>query len=292
MSAFTPEQIEYVQDHAGETRVPSIHISNGIRIGAATIAVILRFFARRVGRTGLGKDDYCLFVAYVLYVCYATAFSVMTRSLPLSPNFPWETFSKLLGAIVSSWALAAWLPSILSCVPIEKNWDSSIPGRCLDYGTVTLVIGIFNVLLDFLILGIPMPLLWRLRMSTRRKILLSGSITKPTLVAVPSTHDPLTQCLRRDTVWPGVLSGLEVCTGIVACCSITYRPLVEKVMGSSVVELEGLNSEYSQGWSKISIRREVMVQNSSANSTGREDDQTELQPWQLKNKGIDRRWQQ
>ena len=74
-----------------------------------------------------------------------------------------------------SWALAAWLPSILSCYPIAKGWDSSIPGRCIDYGTVTLIIGIFNILLDFLILGTPMPLLWKLRMSTRRKILLSGA---------------------------------------------------------------------------------------------------------------------
>lgn len=64
-AAFTPEQIKYLQDHIDETRVPSIHISNGICIGAATIAVVLRSFARRLGKTGLGKDDYCLFLAYV-----------------------------------------------------------------------------------------------------------------------------------------------------------------------------------------------------------------------------------
>lgn len=65
MSAYTPEQIQWLQDHSSETRVPSIHISNGICVAVATIAVVLRFLARRLGRNGLGKDDICLFVAYV-----------------------------------------------------------------------------------------------------------------------------------------------------------------------------------------------------------------------------------
>ncbi|RYP72061.1 hypothetical protein DL770_008018 [Monosporascus sp. CRB-9-2] len=351
-AAFTPEQIKYLQDHIDETRVPSIHISNGICIGAATIAVILRFFARRLGRSGLGKDDYCLFLAYVLYVCYAAAFSVMTRygigrHVILVTNFrafticsfimvsfyvfgmacvkcsilflyhrifPGRRFRNTLfvfGAIVLSWALAAWFPSIMNCNPIEKNWNSSVPGRCVNYGTVTLVIGIFNVLLDFLILGTPMPLLWRLRMSTRRKVLLSGAFAAGSVACIVSIarlfyarqasmagttadvengrqtiYDP-----SWDTVWPGVLSGLEVFTGIVACCSITYRPLVEKVIGSSAAEQEDPSSEHSRGWSKISVQRDVTVQNLHVNSTGRGENQTELQPWELRTKGLDGRWQ-
>lgn len=70
--------------------------------------------------------------------------------------------------------MAAFFPSIFSCYPVEKSWDSSIPGYCINYGTVTLVIGILNVIFDFAILGLPMPMLWKLRMSTRRKIWLSG----------------------------------------------------------------------------------------------------------------------
>ncbi|RYP66357.1 hypothetical protein DL771_007863 [Monosporascus sp. 5C6A] len=41
-AAFTPEQIKYPQDHIDETRVPSIHTSNGICIGAATTVGIPR----------------------------------------------------------------------------------------------------------------------------------------------------------------------------------------------------------------------------------------------------------
>lgn len=70
--------------------------------------------------------------------------------------------------------MAAFFPSIFSCYPIEKTWDSTIAGRCIDYGIVTLAIGILNVIMDFAILGLPMPLVWKLRMSTRRKAYLSA----------------------------------------------------------------------------------------------------------------------
>lgn len=64
-AAFTPEQIQWLQDHADDTLVPSIHIANGICVAAATISVVLRYFARRSGGANLGRDDYCLFLAYV-----------------------------------------------------------------------------------------------------------------------------------------------------------------------------------------------------------------------------------
>jgi hypothetical protein len=62
-------------------------------------------------------------------------------------------------------------------------------------------------------------------------------------------------------VWPGILSGLEICTGIVACCTITYRPLVEKLFTSPVTQ--GYSSSTSnnqrQGWTKIHVQNDVSV---------------------------------
>jgi hypothetical protein len=75
--------------------------------------------------------------------------------------------------VVTSWAMAAFFGTLFNCYPIDIAWDSSVQGRCIDYGKVTLVIGIFNILLDFAILVTPMPKLWKLQMITRRKVLLS-----------------------------------------------------------------------------------------------------------------------
>jgi hypothetical protein len=78
-----------------------------------------------------------------------------------------------LGVMVLIWALTAFFCSVFLCYPIAFNWDPTIKGRCIDYGKVTLVIGIFNIFLDFALLTVPMPSVWKLNMSTRRKFLVS-----------------------------------------------------------------------------------------------------------------------
>lgn len=92
--------------------------------------------------------------------------------------FPSKQFHKVLylvGAIVTSWALSAFFASIFNCYPVRRSWDTTVPGHCIDYGKVTLIIGIFNIFIDFAMLAAPMPLLWNLQMSTRRKVFLSGA---------------------------------------------------------------------------------------------------------------------
>lgn len=108
---------------------------------------------------------------------------------------------------------------------------------------------------------------------------------------VPLLHEwPLNVLHTGGTAWPGIISGLEVFTGIVACCSITYRPLVEKVIGLSVAEQEELRCQHAYGWSRINVQRDVTVQNSHDTFTGGEY-RTGSQPWELRIKGAHGRWQ-
>ncbi|KAI1779058.1 hypothetical protein F4818DRAFT_238049 [Hypoxylon cercidicola] len=338
MATPTAEQIQYMQDHIEETRVPGIHISNGICIGAATISVILRFFARRTGGLGLGKDDYCLFLGYVMYACYVTSFSFSTRfgqgrHVLLVTNvrafvisnlldmsfytwgmtcikfsilflyhriFPSKRFRKALfaiGALVLSWAFSAFFPSVFNCYPIEMAWYHNVKGTCIDYGKVTLIIGIFNIMFDFVLLATPMPLLWKLQMSTRRKVLLSGAFAAGSIACVVSIarlfyarEVVVTYDASWDNVMAGILSGLEMCTGIVACCTITYRPLIEKVFGTAAKDASQPNSS-RQGWSKINVRHEIsMVSKSRKGGSGRNEDDESMQEWELRTRGVDGNW--
>ncbi|KAI0386307.1 hypothetical protein F5Y04DRAFT_289982 [Hypomontagnella monticulosa] len=346
--ALTPEQIKYLEDRIDETRVPTIHICNGIFVGAATISVVLRFLSRRLGHLGLGKDDYCLFIAYVLYLCFAVALGVTTlfgegrhvilvtdfRALAINTLvstsfyifgmacvkysilflyyriFPDKQFHNILfgvAAIVSSWAIASFLASIFNCYPVEKTWDSSIPGKCINYGTVTLVLGIINILLDFLILGMPMPKLWKLHISVRRKFFLSIAFATGCIACVvsiarlfyaektsvastmsdiqDSPYDP-----SWDDVWPALLGNLEICTGIVACCAITYRPLIERIFGSSPSDVQEIYDE-RRAWNKIGVNQEAInIGGSPASLTRRDERQGHLQEWELRESGLGGNW--
>ncbi|OTA93718.1 hypothetical protein M434DRAFT_395395 [Hypoxylon sp. CO27-5] len=340
MAVPTTEQIRYMQEHINETRVPGIHISNGICIGAATLSVVLRFFSRRVGRLGLGKDDYCLFLGYVMYICFAVSFSLSTRYgqgrhilLMTNPKaftisnlldmsfytwgmacikfsilflyhriFPATRFRNalfIIGAIVTAWAIQAFFLSIFNCYPISVAWDHGIKGTCIDYGTVTLITGIINIIIDFILLAAPMPLLWNLQMPRRKKILLSCVFAAGCVACVVSIARlfyarkvVVTYDASWDNVTAGILSGLEMCTGIVACCAITYRPLVEKLFGNPTGDTS-TSSSNRRGWSKINIQRDIVMTSKSrkniGNSGGNENDEG-LEEWELRVRGVDRNW--
>lgn len=60
---------------------------------------------------------------------------------------------------------------IFQCVPLDRFWYPEKPGgRCIKYGPVTLAAGSANIISDFLILILPLMSIWRLNMSSKRKI--------------------------------------------------------------------------------------------------------------------------
>lgn len=97
-----------------------------------------------------------------------------------------------------------------------------------------------------------------------------------------------------DNVMVGILSQLEMCTAIVAGCSITYRPLIEKVFrtGNTSKGTTGASANSRQGWSKINVRHDIIMSSVSPKPhSGRELDEEELRTdWEMQTKGIDSNW--
>lgn len=77
----------------------------------------------------------------------------------------------LAGIIVVAWGITLFFTTLLACIPIEKNWYPSISGHCIER-PYTLLIP--NILTDFILLILPMPMLWSIQLSCPRKIGLCG----------------------------------------------------------------------------------------------------------------------
>jgi hypothetical protein len=75
------------------------------------------------------------------------------------------------GVIVNSIAYTLFfLYGILRCTPVRASWDPNVKGKCVSYIWIPWVIGIFNVVSDFYILLLPMPVLFAMHMATMRRI--------------------------------------------------------------------------------------------------------------------------
>ena len=107
----------------------------------------------------------CFYCAAIL----CTKLSILCLYNRIFPQRWFRVASIVLAAFISSWALAAVFVSIFQCIPVSSQWDPKISGHCVNYGSSVRATGIINIITDFILLGLPMPLVWRIKTSTTKK---------------------------------------------------------------------------------------------------------------------------
>ncbi len=89
-----------------------------------------------------------------------------------------KSFARVVHAfltLVLAWGIATLLTSIFQCSPVSALWNSDTTDRhCIDPQKWLIGTNVPHIIIDFSILLLPMPLIWRLKLSTGRKISLSG----------------------------------------------------------------------------------------------------------------------
>lgn len=62
---------------------------------------------------------------------------------------------------------------LLSCSPVQRIWDKTVPGRCINLKHINLTAAIVNLLLNVIILLLPQKVIWGLQMSRAQRTGLS-----------------------------------------------------------------------------------------------------------------------
>ncbi len=76
--------------------------------------------------------------------------------------------------IVMGYWVACTIVAIAGCHPVSKNWDKLGPGVCIDEINFFRWNGICNLIIDVLVLCLPMPMVWRLKIDLKQKLVLSA----------------------------------------------------------------------------------------------------------------------
>ena len=77
---------------------------------------------------------------------------------------------RLLLVIAILFGLVVVLETFLICRPLAVDWNAHIDGTCGDQVVSYLVLEVLGLCLDFTILVLPLPCIWKLRVSLRRKM--------------------------------------------------------------------------------------------------------------------------
>jgi hypothetical protein len=118
-----------------------------------------------------------MLVAYELI--YATSIStiklsVMLFYLRVFVNSGLRKAVKLAIGFVVLWSVGNILQVFLICRPFAHTYDPTVPGECGNQIASFIAIGAFNIITDVIILTLPLPTIWSLKMTTPAKLGLTG----------------------------------------------------------------------------------------------------------------------
>ncbi|KAI4086882.1 MAG: hypothetical protein LQ344_007208 [Seirophora lacunosa] len=135
--------------------------------------------------------------------------------------------------------LSIFLATFLICSPIYYAFDRTIPnGRCGDLTKFELYTACMSLLLDFLLVILPLPMLWRLQMKKKKKVQLSivfGTgiiIVLLTLLRIFLSRFDHPENATKAQAVTALITGLEPTLGIINAC-LPFMPLVFQHMAST-----------------------------------------------------------
>lgn len=82
--------------------------------------------------------------------------------------------ARILGGFIILWNTGNILGQLLICKPFARNWDLSVEGKCGSQRDLYFIMGAFNIVTDILVLGLPMPFLYKLHLPLLKKMVLIG----------------------------------------------------------------------------------------------------------------------
>ena len=117
--------------------------------------------------------------SYIYETMYTIAIALTKISILLfySRIFAERRFKialRITFALVIAWLLAIEITVLAECVPISGLWDLSVPSRCIQLVPFFVGAGVPNVILNVIIVGLPLPMIWTLEIEKKHRWALSA----------------------------------------------------------------------------------------------------------------------
>ncbi|MCJ1448879.1 MAG: hypothetical protein MMC23_009398 [Stictis urceolatum] len=221
-------------------------------------------YIRPENEVALRKSEYAFSVLYNP-VLMATKTSILTFYLTLSKNqpiFKWASIATLV--VVNVAGLALTILNVFQCRPVGAVFHQVIPAnaQCTDLVTIYLSSSPVNIVTDLAILVLPFPVLTKMRLPKKQKIILIVTFSFGFFVAavdivriaylqqafqvrlneVGRANANISNISQGDDFsWYASLSfmwsAIEVHVGIICACVPSLKPLVARVLPSMLRDL-------------------------------------------------------
>jgi hypothetical protein len=136
-------------------------------------------------KAGLGRQITFLELPGFLYALWATIpvynlsliltkLSITVQCYRVLRTPAMQKFLRAFLVLLVLYGLFAVLGTIFNCWPVAAYWGATqgITGVCMDRNALTFAIAGVNILTDIILVVVPLPMLWKLQIPRRQKIIL------------------------------------------------------------------------------------------------------------------------
>ncbi|OJJ69526.1 hypothetical protein ASPBRDRAFT_57190 [Aspergillus brasiliensis CBS 101740] len=189
------------------------------------------------------------FTYFVLTPVIKISFICFYRRLFTTKRFLHFTFC--LNILIATWSLGIFLACALQCRPLRAYWDVNVKGSCFSATTFIIVNQAFNVVMDFVILAVPIPMIWRLHRSWQDKLALNAVFALGGFVCFASIYriivlfyidlKDVTYTIYDATLW----THIEPSVGLVVSCLPIIRGMFPRYTSAGQKQRTGSSLGHS-----------------------------------------------
>ncbi|KZM26914.1 uncharacterized protein EKO05_0010537 [Ascochyta rabiei] len=156
--------------------------------------------------------------------------------------------------ISAMWGFSFFILALFPCQPIAKNWNPTLPGKCVGWGTkdpdqffrMWVAQAATNMFLDIIVLLLPLPFLGILRLAGKSRAALIALFALGGVVAVMSIGRMVSLCIDRAGTVPVldmsyhtpvvfIFSILEVNIAILCASIPTFWPIISSFAANRIL---------------------------------------------------------
>ncbi|PQE22697.1 hypothetical protein CJF31_00001637 [Rutstroemia sp. NJR-2017a BVV2] len=188
--------------------------------------------------------DECVYIALLA----VTKLSLLLFVQKLFPARSFRIATWIIAGFTVAIGITFIMTTVFSCDPIPyfwTKWNGVVVGKCNDVNLQTYIAAGFNILQDFTILFLPLPELWKLQVSMRKKVQLFIMFGVGLFVSIISIIRLRYLVSFGNTTNPTMWSVVETQTGIICACLPSVRHLLKHVFPEGF--LSSLKSSHRKG---------------------------------------------
>ncbi|KAI6085330.1 hypothetical protein F4821DRAFT_279299 [Hypoxylon rubiginosum] len=177
-----------------------------------------------------------LYGSNIPYTCCSFAIKLSFLSLyrRIFVTRTFEIITTCLIGLLITWWLCIIVSQVILCRPVETFWVRGGSKYCIDRLKMNQATSISNAVWDFVLLLLPLPMVWNLNMTRRKKLQVTGAFLGGILLCACSVVRAIvlhqwSEHNLSEIVWRGGLwSVLECVVGVSCACMPTLASLLKE----------------------------------------------------------------